>query len=63
MGVYSPVSRCGKSALALTLAQALGRNFSVLYMNLEEYSGFSRLVDGGYEGFIGCALSVPPGGV
>ena len=49
MGVYSPVSRCGKSALALTLAQASGRNFSVLYMNLEEYSGFSRLVDGGYQ--------------
>ena len=49
MGVYSPVSRCGKSAFALTLAQVLGRNFSVLYMNMEEYSGFSRLVDDAFE--------------
>ena len=49
MGVYSPINRCGKSAFALALAQILGRNFSVLYMNLEEYSGFSRLVDSGYE--------------
>ncbi len=49
MGVYSPIGRCGKSALALTMAQVLGRNFSVLYMNLEEYSGFSRLVDEGFQ--------------
>ena len=49
MGIYSPVNRCFKSSLALTLGQQLARDESVLYMNLEEYSGFSRLVSGDYE--------------
>lgn len=46
MGVYSPVNRCLKSSLALTISQQLAREEAVLYMNLEEYSGFSRLVCG-----------------
>lgn len=45
IGVYSPVNRCGKSALALTIGQVLSRNFPVLYVNLEEYSGLSKLVE------------------
>lgn len=49
LGVYSPVNRCLKSSLALTLSQQLARDESVLYMNLEEYSGFSRLVSSDYE--------------
>lgn len=48
-GVYSPVNRCMKSSLALTLCQQLGRHETVLYMNLEEYSGFSRLVCDDYK--------------
>ncbi|MGN0373357.1 MAG: hypothetical protein ACI4F3_11140 [Enterocloster sp.] len=48
-GIYSPVNRCMKSSLALTVGQQLSRSMSVLYMNLEEYSGFSRLVGGEYE--------------
>lgn len=48
-GVYSPVNRCMKSSLALTIGQVLSKNMSVLYMNLEAYSGFSRLVCGEYE--------------
>lgn len=46
MGVYSPVNRCGKTSLALTMGQVLARNMSVLFISLEEYSGFSRLVQG-----------------
>lgn len=49
IGVYSPINRCLKSSLALTLCQQLAREESVLYMNLEEYSGFSGLVGGDYE--------------
>lgn len=53
MGVYSPVNRCFKSSLALTMGQVLARKEAVLYLNLEEYSGFSRLVGGDYR----CDLS------
>lgn len=49
MGVYSPVNRCLKSSLALTIGQVLARKEAVLYLNLEEYSGFSRLVCGDYR--------------
>ena len=44
-GVYSPVSRCGKTCFALTLGQILAQHQSVLYINLEDYSGFSSLLD------------------
>lgn len=44
-GVYSPVSRCGKTCFALTLGQILAQHQSVLYINLEDYSGFSALLD------------------
>lgn len=49
MGVYSPVNRCLKSSLALIIGQILSKNESVLYMNLEEYSGFSTLVPDEYN--------------
>ena len=49
MGVYSPVGRCGKTSFALTLAHMLGKRQAVLFISLEEYSGFARLVCGGYE--------------
>lgn len=44
-GVYSPVSRCGKTCFALTLGQILARQKSVLYINLEDYSGFASLLE------------------
>ena len=49
IGIYSPVNRCLKSSLALTMCQQMARQEAVLYMNLEEYSGFSRLVCGDYR--------------
>lgn len=44
-GVYSPVSRCGKTCFALTLGQILARRQLVLYINLEDYSGFASLLE------------------
>ncbi|MDO4522686.1 MAG: hypothetical protein Q4B57_06015 [Eubacteriales bacterium] len=42
-GIYSPVRRCGKTCFALTLGQMLARKQSVMYLNLEAYSGFGML--------------------
>ena len=49
MGVYSPIGRCGKTSFSLTLAHMLGKSQGVLFISLEEYSGFSKVVCGGYE--------------
>ena len=35
IGVYSPVNRCLKTSLALTMGQLMGRTQRVLYLNLE----------------------------
>ena len=43
LGVYSPLKRCLKTSFALTLGQILAREKAVLYLNLEEYSGFEEL--------------------
>lgn len=43
-GVYSPAGRCCKTAFSLALANALGKNARVLYINLEEYTGLSDTV-------------------
>ena len=48
IGVYSPVARCGKTCFALTLGQVLASSRPVLYLNLENYAGFSFLL--GKEG-------------
>ena len=39
IGIYSPVHRIGKTTFALKLAEDLGSERTVLYINLEEYSG------------------------
>ena len=44
LGVYSPLGRCLKTSFALTLGQVLARERAVLYLNLEEYSGFEELL-------------------
>lgn len=43
IGVYSPVNRCSKTMFALTIGQILGEKKSVLYLNMEDYSGFETL--------------------
>lgn len=48
-GVYSPVGRCGKTSLALVMGQVLAQKQRVIYVNLEEWPGFERII-GGYEG-------------
>ena len=42
IGVYSPIGGCLQTSFALTLAQIIGKDRSVLYLNLEEYSGFEE---------------------
>ena len=44
IGVYSPVSRSGKTSFALTMAQLLSNNHGVLYINMEEFSGLGHLL-------------------
>ncbi len=44
IGVYSPVRRCGRTSFALTLGEVLSHNEDVLYVNLEEYSGFNSML-------------------
>ncbi|MBE5925890.1 MAG: hypothetical protein E7270_02900 [Lachnospiraceae bacterium] len=43
-GVYSPIHRCGTTTFAITLAQQLGLNKRVLYINLEEFSGLKDIL-------------------
>ena len=50
LGVYSPLGRCLKTSFALTLGQILARERSVLYLNLEEYSGFEELFGRSFSG-------------
>lgn len=44
-GVYSPVARCYKTTLALSLAMCTARNGRTLYVNLEEFCGIPELVN------------------
>ncbi len=45
IAVYSPVGRCGKTSFAITLGEILAFHAHMLYINMEEYSGFSALLD------------------
>jgi hypothetical protein len=56
LGVYSPLGRCLKTSFALTLGQVLARDRAVLYLNLEEYSGFEELLGRGFEYNLGDLL-------
>lgn len=44
-GIYSPVKRCGKTSFALAYGCIASMTESSLYINLEEYSGFSFFAD------------------
>lgn len=45
IGIYSPVKRTLKTSFALTLGQILAKDKAALYINLEEYSGLSSLLN------------------
>ena len=45
IGVYSPVGRCGKTSLALSIGQVLAKEEKVLFITMDMYSGFSLLLD------------------
>ena len=53
LGVYSPLGRCLKTSFAWTLGQILSEEKAVLYLNLEEYSGFEELMQKNFS----CTLS------
>ena len=48
LGVFSPLGRCLKTSFALTLGQILAKDKAVLYLNMEEYSGFEELLGKGF---------------
>lgn len=56
LGVYSPVGRTMKTTFALTLGQILAKNQAVLYLNMEEYSGFEYLMGQNYDQNLGDLL-------
>lgn len=56
IGVYSPLGRVLKTSFALTLGQLLARDRAVLYLNLEEYSGFESLFNMDFERNLGDLL-------
>ena len=49
IGVYSPVSRCGKTSFALTLSRMLSKKRKTLYISLEEFSCLGVLSGERYE--------------
>lgn len=48
IGVYSPAGGSGKTMFALALGQILAENQNVLYLNLEECSGFRGILGEGH---------------
>lgn len=49
IGVYSPVSRCGKSSFAITLGRLQAKRHKTLYISLEEFSCLGALSGDRYE--------------
>ena len=45
IGVYSPVGRCGKTSLALSIGQVLAKDEKVLFITMDMFSGFSVILD------------------
>lgn len=48
-GVYSPIGRCGKTLLALVMGMIMAEEKRTLYVSLEEWPGFGRIL-GEYQG-------------
>ena len=56
IGIYSPVHRIGKTKFALHLGQKMARQISVLYLNLEGYSGVGHYFQDGADKDLGDLL-------
>lgn len=50
IGVYSPVGRTGQTTFSLVLGQVLAADYSVLYINMEEFSAFDKILGKSYPG-------------
>lgn len=50
IGVYSPINNVYKTAFSLALANVLGDKSTVLYINLEEFSGLGEILIEGTKG-------------
>lgn len=50
IGVYSPVRRTGQTTFALTLGQVLSADYSTLYINMEEFAAFDKILGKSYPG-------------
>lgn len=48
IGVYTPITRCLQTGFSLALSTILGKKGRTLYINFEQYSGFSKLFQKGY---------------
>ena len=48
IGVYTPITRCLQTGFSFSLARSFGKKGRTLYMNFEQYSGFSKLFQKGY---------------
>lgn len=56
VAVYSPIHRAAKTTFALALGKALSKRSKVLYLNMEEYSGFGKIFHQDSNGNLGDAL-------
>ncbi len=45
IGVYSPVNRCGKTSLALAIAQIIAKEEKTILITLDSFSGLACLLD------------------
>ncbi|MEG0215274.1 MAG: hypothetical protein RR685_03910 [Hungatella sp.] len=50
LGVYSCLGRCLKTSFALTLGAQMAKDGKVLFISLEEFSGFSELIHADCQG-------------
>lgn len=50
LGIYSPVNRCGKTTLALTLGFVKASQGKTLFISLEEYAGIFSHISGASDG-------------
>lgn len=48
IGIYTPIRRCMQTSFSMAVSQLLGKKGKTLYINFEQYSGFSEMFQKGY---------------